>query len=201
MSSAFFNSLNFSDISTEDIKKFNGKNVDINDTLKIFFDSKNFILFFRTHSSLASVRFKLRALLNIKFIKLRCIKKRNFLVGLHSCKLANRNSISLCEEIFQCANTSGFFLIFQDFNQLVYFENLLLLKFFKGSFFPMYLKNSNQFIFINSVFYKKLRLKIDVFKNNLNIIFGFLPFFYKFHVCYLIFLLAFVWQRKFLAIL
>lgn len=188
----------FENVTVEDVKKYNGKDVSIQSLVEIFFQKHNFVIFFKFPASSASNQYKLRALLKTKAIGLRYLKKKDLLVGLRFYKDVGR--VPLKDEFFQSIKVSGYFIMFEDYNQFIYFENFLLLKFFGQKFFPIFFKTNNQFFFYNSLHYKQLRSKLAIFKHNFSNILGFFPFFYKFHVCYMLFVLFLRTQNLFFKI-
>lgn len=177
----------FDSVTVEDIKKNNGKDVSIQSLVEIFFHKHNFVIFFKFPASSASKQYKLRALLETKAIGLRYLKKKDLLVGLRVYKDIGR--LPLKDDFFKSIRVSGYFIIFEDYNHLVYFENFLLSKLFGQKFLPIFLKTNTQFFFFNSLHYKQLRNKLTIFKHNFNNILGFFPFFYKFHISYMLFVL------------
>lgn len=189
----------FDGLSYDEAQKYNGKNVEIQNLLDVFFHNENLILFFKTPSMTTVQQFKLRLLLNSKNIKLKKIKKKNLLVGFKfSQRMLKNVLISELKELF---NLSGFFLIFDDFIHFSYFENSLAVKLFKNQIIPIYFKLNNQYFLINSESYLFLKNKLSIYKNQFKIIRGFFLFAWRFSLCLFFFILHFRVQTIFLNLL
>lgn len=80
-----FNFLN--QLTLNEIKKYNGKSVEVQNLLKCLIDSNNILLFLKVPSSSSSYENRVRMLLKLKAICLKRIKKKHYLLAL---KLINR---------------------------------------------------------------------------------------------------------------
>lgn len=185
---------NFLDqLTSNEIKKYNGKSVEVQNLINCLINSNNILLFFKFPSSSASNESKLRALLKLKSIYLKKVKKKNYLLALNLIKHgANLKSLGYLDKTF---DGNIYLLIFPNIEYLLYFYKNFNSMFFKEKTNFLVLKIANQYFFTDSIEYMMLEKKFS--SHELTTLNNFFIFSSIVSSHFLFFIIHFIFQQKF----
>lgn len=166
-------------LTTNEIQKYNGKSVKSKDLVNLVLADNKVIVAYKTSAIRASDDIKLRAFLKKYRIQLKRFKRKDIVF----CKRYVSYPKEKSQHFFDFLNfMEGFGLIlsFDDLLHFFFFENYLTPKLTKFKFFPVLIKNNNQYLFFNSDLFNLSKSLVDSSKRDLQLINSF--FFFQFSV-------------------
>jgi hypothetical protein len=163
----------FRGLTIEDIQKYNGISVKMEELSSSLFNSSNVLVLFKFTPISASKESKLRGQLSRYFVTLRKIKKRDLKVFLKLFHFFN-----LHKTMFDAQFIDGFFrvlggnmyvVVLRDFDHFLFFQRFFLSNLVKLKFTPLSIKYGNQYFLVNSLYFKNLNSylvdrKYDLFR-------------------------------------
>jgi hypothetical protein len=192
----FFDLKLYEQLTMEDIKKYNGKNVVIKKFLNILMHPNLFVVCVYFSSINGLEMFKLKCFLRTQQVYFLKNKKKNSLISLN-----HRKNFLLSDKIQTLFNISGLFLIFFSYAHFLHFQKNVNSFIFKNKLSILFFKINNQLLLYNSSFFSKISIILEKFELSCKSINSFFFFSFRFIICYFSFLLFFFIQFKFFSVL
>jgi hypothetical protein len=190
-----FETSSSSQFLVNDIQKYNGKNVAIDNFWNIFISSDLFFLCVYIPPQGSADLCQLKNFLKTQQVYFVKNKKKNFLVGLDKSKVSLFFNFHSLQEFRLLMNISGLFLIFTGYEHFLHFYNKLNQFLFQKKLVILFFKTNTQLI-IPSLFFSKIQSLLFMFSGNLVSVNSFFVFCFRFVIFYFLFISILQIQNK-----